>query len=216
MEEMRLRRMEEEEVLLQEGGGDDGDDDDEFKGLGQIMETAMSMQERREEREELLRRVAGDITGLREASRARIRSTEKSLRNRLRFRLFNSSLWRIESYYGAVVVSFFKFLKWTMALNIVSLIFIMGLVLTPQLIENTVDDDENVEQYKWKAEDNCNSTFSLFNETGIPWAPVDEAHVCCSFLYEAAVPSNVEFNADTAGDFFKSLWTFMQVRIMKL
>ena len=54
---------------------------------------------------------AGGLHGIGEAGKARLKSTQRSVEDRFRVRLFNNSLWKIESYYGAVVVSFFKFLK---------------------------------------------------------------------------------------------------------
>ena len=53
----------------------------------------------------------GGLQGIGEAGKARLKSTQRSVEDRFRVRLFNGSLWKIESYYGAVVVSFFKFLK---------------------------------------------------------------------------------------------------------
>ena len=82
-----------------------------------------------------------------EAGKARLKATQKSVRDGFRVRLFNKSLWKIESYYGAVVVSFFKFLKWTIVLNFVSSLFVLGLILVPQKLEDASGDASNPSNY---------------------------------------------------------------------
>ena len=36
--------------------------------------------------------------------------------------------------FGSAVVSFFKFLKWTIVINLISVVFVLGLILVPEVI----------------------------------------------------------------------------------
>eukprot|EP00095_Tigriopus_kingsejongensis_P004414 maker-scaffold654_size118352-snap-gene-0.10 protein:Tk04414 transcript:maker-scaffold654_size118352-snap-gene-0.10-mRNA-1 annotation:"hypothetical protein BRAFLDRAFT_199751" len=109
--------------------------------------------------------------------------------------LWDGTLWKIESQYGFAVSSYFKFLKWTMGLNIVSLIFILLLIIVPQLVEHT---QTAVPPLALECQFD-------HHEPG-QWVPQANAPECCSRIY---LNGTRELTFDTS-DFFGSLWSFIQ------
>lgn len=181
------------------------EEDDDIKTLEDVRAQPVSLRRRRRLRDMLEARQASAQAGERGASaKATFKETRKRTSKFLDFfrpHLWQRTIWKIESQYGSAVSSFFNFLKWTMGLNVVTTIFVLFLIVTPQLVED--DRAGRSDPGSLPLDSDCQ-----IGHTELPseqyWVPEANASLCCSLGYQNST-SDLDFDT---GDFFNSLLSF--------
>ena len=161
---------------LKVGDVSDSDSSDE----DDVLMKALPMAQRREMREQV-RASRTNIRNEHQQSQAATKKKMGTLTGGCRnffyfvknFRLWKGSLYKIESRFGSAVVAYFQFLKWTMILNVVSTLFIVGLIVVPQLV---ADQEDPFLRRPNKTRD-CISYDKH-------WYARDNASECCSNRYQ--------------------------------
>jgi hypothetical protein len=91
------------------------------------------------------------------------------------FALWPNLLRRVEGRFGSGVYSYFKFLKWSMGLNLVMVLLTFAFIVLPQLV---LINDNAAELYE-----NCTSLSVVpagyQNSTKTKWFPKEDATACC-------------------------------------
>jgi len=127
----------------------------------------------------------------------RIQGSLKNMRSTIsEFALWNSLLKTVEGRFGGGVFNFFKFLKWSMALNL-TMFVLMFLIIVPEF---------------WNEKENahCNSLDRYGN--GSLWYPKNNATNCCSAAYGDLINMKKEplsIRTNNAKSFFGDLGTVL-------
>jgi len=127
----------------------------------------------------------------------RLNGSLKSMRNTVgEFALWNSLLKTVEGRFGGGVFNFFKFLKWSMALNL-TMFVLMFLIIVPEFVN--------------KKEKAVCSTEDMWGN-GSLWYPKDDAKNCCSVAYADLLDIKEEplaIGTNNAKSFFGDLGTVL-------
>ena len=104
--------------------------------------------------------------------------------------------------------------KWTIFLNFLSSLFILGLILVPQKLEDDSGDASNPSNFSDDAV--CGYGADTL-QNGTVWAPIDNASFCCSIFYNnvSEVQGSFNFESGTFEGFFNSLVDVILVRVLK-
>ena len=127
----------------------------------------------------------------------RLQGSLKNIRSTIsEFALWNSLLKTVEGRFGGGVFNFFKFLKWSMALNL-TMFVLMFLIIVPEF---------------WNEKENahCNSLDRYGN--GSLWYPKNNATNCCSAAYGDLINMKKEplsIRTNNAKSFFGDLGTVL-------
>ena len=62
-------------------------------------------------------------------------------------------LWKLQARYGSTTASFFNFLRFMILLNFVNFIFILGLIMVPQLVPNRNEQNFNISSENYTLND---------------------------------------------------------------
>ena len=72
-------------------------------------------------------------------------------------------LWKLQARYGSTTASFFNFLRFMILLNFVNFIFILGLIMVPQLVPNKNEHNFNISSENYTL-NNLTAPFYEMNE----------------------------------------------------
>ncbi len=160
--------------------------------------SAVSLQERRRLRDVLASR--GALRGKKDTVKIQAKATKRSRRkfglSRVRKKIMRScaiilvfenreivefisqllGLDAVERRFGSASASVFGFMLWTSALNAVSLLLVIGLVLVPQLAEDAHEGDAGGNTFNQADDGQCDGLEEGF------WAPENQTVACCSQL----------------------------------